>query len=225
MDSYSTRPINCSIPSGDFVILALDTAGPYPVVAAVSAEEDILFAGSGERTRAHAEDLAPLLREALSCGEPSAVAVGRGPGAFTGLRVGLVAAQTLGWAINIAVAGVCSLDVVAVQFGLSDGWAVLDARRDEVYLAQYQRGIRLDGPMVLSKSGAQERIDDQPAVGDTELLRQPDRRARGGTSIDPNALAAVALVACQSRSPEPPEPDYLRSPDVTWSAANSGRSI
>ncbi len=207
------------------MILALDTAGPYPVVAAVSADEDILFAASGERTRAHAEDLAPLLRKAFSRGEPSAVAVGRGPGAFTGLRVGLVAAQILGWAKNIPVAGVCSLDVVAVQSGLSDGWAILDARRDEVYLAQYERGTRLAGPMVLSKSAAQERIDDQPAVGDTELLRQPDRRARGVTSIDPNALAAVALVACHSRSPEPPEPDYLRSPDVTWSSANSGRSV
>ena len=197
------------------MILALDTAGPYPAVAAVTTEGKILFSGSGQRTRAHAEDLAPLLREAFLNGEPTFVAVGRGPGAFTGLRVGIVAAKAIGWAREIPVVGICSLDIVAQQFDLAEGWAILDARRGELYLAKYRQGRRIEGPTVLAKELAKEKIADQISVGDAELLEQPDRRARGTTNIDPQALAVVAFDAYQSGSTEAPEPDYLRAPDVT----------
>ena len=70
--------------------------------------------------RAHTERLAPLIRDTLDAAgatpaDLTDVAVGTGPGPFTGLRVGLVTAVTLGHALGIPVHGVCSLDALAEQ--------------------------------------------------------------------------------------------------------------
>ena len=208
------------------MILAIDTCGPFPVVAAVNSNGTIPFAESGDQPRAHAEDLAPLLRGALAHGNPDCVIAGRGPGAFTGLRVGLVAAQTLAWAREIPAAGICSLDVVAKQYELVDGWAVLDARRGEVFLAPYAAGQRIADPQVLPRLVAQQTVDSGQTCGDYELLTNSDRRARGATALDPRALAEIALQAAEliaaGEEPHPLTPLYLRAPDVTWSASNSG---
>lgn len=209
------------------MILALDTCGPFPVVAAADRDGTVRFAESSQRPRAHAEELAPLLRAALACGDPDLIAAGRGPGAFTGLRVGLVAGQTLAWARNIAAAGVCSLDVIARQFELADGWTVLDARRGEVFLAPYAAGKRTADPQVLQRAAASELVGTDPVCGDEALLTDQDRRARGTTSLDAGALAAVAVQTAEliraGVRPDPLTPMYLRAPDVTWSAANKGR--
>src|SRR5690349_6838366 len=107
----------------------------------------------------HAEQLAPLIDRAM--GEAgvvrqdlTAIAVGVGLGPFTGLRVGLVTARTLGYVLEIPVYGVCSLDVLAVEAvdtgAVDRPFAVAtDARRKEVYLATYSdAGERLTGPVV-----------------------------------------------------------------------------
>src|SRR5690554_2135371 len=76
------------------------------------------------------------------------VVVGTGPAPFTGLRVGLVTARTLGFAWGVPVLGVCSLDALGAQHG--DVTVVTDARRKEVYWARYAHGVRVDGPAVSS---------------------------------------------------------------------------
>ena len=63
----------------------------------------------------HGEQLAPMIEQALrqagaSPTDLTGIAVGVGPGPFTGLRVGMVTARTLGYVLDIPVTGVCSLD-------------------------------------------------------------------------------------------------------------------
>ena len=105
----------------------------------------------------HGEHLAPLIEALLTDNglvrqDLTAIAVGVGPGPFTGLRVGLVTARTLGYVLEIPVYGVCTLDVIAIEAidtgaVTGDFLVATDARRKEVYLAAYDdHGRRLDGP-------------------------------------------------------------------------------
>lgn len=204
------------------MILGIDTSGPVPAVAMVEEGGAVVFARSSRRPRAHAEELAALVREATAVGRPAAVAVGRGPGGFTGLRVGLVTGATLAWAQGLPIAGFCSLDVVAVQNGLVDGWVVMDARRGELFLARYSGARRVSGPAVATRTDAAGLIGAAPAVGDTALLVSAQRRDRGSTLLDPGALAVVSLAAVTADAVQPPEPIYLRRPDVTVSPASAG---
>lgn len=205
------------------MILALDTSGDRAVVALTDDTGATRFAGVGSRPRAHAEELAPLVGQALAVGPATAVVAGRGPGSFTGLRVGLAFAGVFGWARGIPVKGVCSLDPVAVATGLADGWVVLDARRGELFAAPYRAGVRAEPPVVLPRAEAAGLIGAQRAVGDTELLTSDDRRMRGTTVIDPDALATSAARVLAAGADGSLQPDYLRRPDVTWSAAHGVR--
>ena len=119
--------------------------------------------------------------------------------------------------------GVCSLDPVAVATGLADGWVVLDARRGELFAAPYRAGVRAEPPVVLPRAEAAGLIGAQRAVGDTELLTSDDRRSRGTTVIDPDALATSAARVLATGADGSLQPDYLRRPDVTWSAAHGVR--
>ncbi|MDQ2756090.1 MAG: tRNA (adenosine(37)-N6)-threonylcarbamoyltransferase complex dimerization subunit type 1 TsaB, partial [Actinomycetota bacterium] len=133
--------------STPFLLLALDTSTTAITVAlhdgtAVLAEVTVLDA------RGHAEHLAPAVQQALNQASAAAadvtdVAVGLGPGPFTGLRVGIVTARTFALAVGARVHGVGSLDVLAhsaVAGGhVTTGGLLVatDARRKEVYWARY----------------------------------------------------------------------------------------
>src|SRR5206468_1997246 len=93
----------------------------------------------------HAEQLAPAiayLRQEcdVALDHLAAIAVGTGPGLFTGLRVGITTAKVMAQALRIPVVGVPSLDLVAYPLRYSERTivAVLDARRREVFAARYQ---------------------------------------------------------------------------------------
>src|SRR4051812_44527958 len=73
-----------------------------------------------EESRRHARDLVPLIRELLSeqswrARDLGAVIVGRGPGSYTGLRVGLISAKTLAYATGCALLGVDTFAAIARQ--------------------------------------------------------------------------------------------------------------
>ena len=124
-------------------MLAIDTATAQVSVAfgdqgAVLGE--VRLAGG----RRHAEQLAPaidyLRRELdIDLGHLAAIAVGTGPGLFTGLRVGVTTGKVMAQALRIPVVGIPSLDLVAYPLRHSDRMivAVLDARRKEVFHAGY----------------------------------------------------------------------------------------
>ena len=98
------------------MLLALDTATPF-VTVALHDGEDVVVDLTAERALKHAEQLAPLIERALAQAaivrqDLTAIAVGVGPGPFTGLRVGLVTARTLGFALEIPVYGLPILPAI-----------------------------------------------------------------------------------------------------------------
>jgi len=169
---------------------------------------------------AHGEQVAGVVQEALAVADVavaalSVIGVGRGPGPFTGLRVGLAFAETLGWTLGLPVYGVCTLDVLAaeaVDNGIDEPFLVAtDARRKEVYWASYsERGTRLDGPQV---SRPADIATDLPVVGRGAVL-YPDAFPRGCPPEHPSAGVLAQALAEERVEPLDPEPLYLRRPDA-----------
>jgi tRNA threonylcarbamoyladenosine biosynthesis protein TsaB len=152
---------------------------------------------------------------------PTAIAVGVGPGPFTGLRVGLVTARTLALALELPVYGVCTLDVLAVEAVDSgavgeDFLVATDARRKEVYLASYDAdGARLSGPEVLRPADA---ATGSPVVGEGALL-YPEAFPRPVGPARPSAGWLARVVAEERAELLDPDPLYLRRPDAVVNAA------
>jgi tRNA threonylcarbamoyladenosine biosynthesis protein TsaB len=205
------------------VLLAFDTATPY-VTVALRHEDEIVAERRSEQRMKHGEQLAPLIEAVLADAgvarhDLTAIAVGVGPGPFTGLRVGLVTARTLGFVLDLPVYGVCSLDVIALEAAPTIGTdfvVATDARRKEVYLASYdEQGRRLDGPDVLRPADA---ATDRPVAGEGPVLYPeafPDRR----DPVLPSAGWLARAVADELAELTDPEPLYLRRPDAVAPAA------
>jgi tRNA threonylcarbamoyladenosine biosynthesis protein TsaB len=220
-------------------VLALDTSAAASAAVVDDDGRTLATRSSGE-TRRHAEALTPLLDAVLAeSGVPrtalTAVVVGTGPAPFTGLRVGLVTARTLGLALGIPVHGVSSLDALALA--ALDGaeqaevLVVTDARRKEVYWARYRAVVGLGtdpgvelvaGPGVDAPAVVAEQVAaDLRVVGaGTELY--PELLPGTTAVVDPADLARVALARLAVGGPGlelSTEPLYLRRPDAVPPAA------
>jgi tRNA threonylcarbamoyl adenosine modification protein YeaZ len=202
------------------VLLAFDTATPF-VTVALHDGEDAVVELTSERPMKHGEQLAPLIEQAMEQAgivrqDLSAIAVGVGPGPFTGLRVGLVTARTLAFVLEIPVYGVCTLDVLAIEAvdtGAVTGEFVVatDARRKEVYLARYdEAGVRLEGPLVDRPATL---ATDRPVVGEGAAL-YPGSFPNAAGPARPSAGWLARVVAEERAELSDPEPLYLRRPDA-----------
>lgn len=126
-------------------LLALETSGLYGAVAAADdwgVREEIVLQPP-QRT---AQALAPALRQLLeklqwTAQSVECLAVTTGPGSFTGLRVGVVTAKTLAYAVGASVVGVNTLEAIAegLPVELSRATTILDAQRDELFSATWRR--------------------------------------------------------------------------------------
>ncbi|MEQ6900471.1 tRNA (adenosine(37)-N6)-threonylcarbamoyltransferase complex dimerization subunit type 1 TsaB [Nocardioides sp. YIM 152588] len=202
------------------MLLAFDTASPT-VTVAVHDGSDVVAELAGESGMRHGEELAPLIDRALRRAgvvpaDLSAIAVGVGPGPFTGLRVGLVTARTLGHVLQVPVHGVCSLDVLAIHAVAaavvdSPFQVATDARRKEVYLASYdERARRVDGPVVERPAVV---ATDAPVVGEGAAL-YPDAFPNARGPLRPSAGYLARAVVGEYAEILDPEPLYLRRPDA-----------
>ncbi len=128
-------------------LLAIDTATEQMAVAVVVGEQ-VVSAMEAGGARA-SQRLLPLVFEllqtaALTAPQLDAVAFGRGPGAFTGLRTATSVAQGLALGIGCPVLPIDSLAIVAedarLRHGVTELWVVMDARMDEIYAGAYRYG-------------------------------------------------------------------------------------
>ena len=198
------------------MLLAFDTSSPQVTVALADGDDVVAEQASGQ-TMKHGEQLAPLIAAVLdSAGRTrrdlTAIGVGVGPGPFTGLRVGLVTARTMSATLGIPVTGICTLDIVAAAVQSDEGFLVAtDARRKEVYWARYAAsGARHTEPSV-DRPG--DVATGEPVAGRGATL-YPDAFPNPIAPEYPNAADLARLVLAGSAIELPPEPLYLRRPDV-----------
>ena len=188
------------------LILAFDTATEVATSALV-ADGEVL----GERS-SHAvtllEDVDALLRQSgTQTRDVEALAVGIGPGSFTGVRIGLSTARGLAFALDVPVAGISTLDALAA--GAPGALPVIDARRREVFVpgrVLMPAELEIEAGLLCVGSGA---------VRYRELL------AGKGADIPPDAderhlprARFHAELARDFRPADEVEPLYLRLPDA-----------
>ncbi len=156
----------------------------------------------------HAENVGLAVEQALADAgiaiqQVSAIAVGRGPAPYTGLRVGMAAATALSKARSIPLHGVVTLDAIAHSSGNASVLVTSDAKRRELFAACYKSGKRVEGPMLLTEGDLQRYVDFElvQIACDAKLIGAYAQEAIA-SGVDLSDLSAL----------------YLRSPDVTPSA-------
>lgn len=235
------------------MILGIETAVER-VGVALGDSRGVTAAATLASDRRHAESLTPMIKfvldqAGLSMRDLSAVAVDAGPGLFTGMRVGIAAAEALAWALEIPIIGVCSLDVAAINAVTShsaspDTVAVaLDARRGEVYWALYRTSesafpVRLSEPVVGAPDDLAvhlaDRAEDVVCVGSgfhryPETFDAPWMQVLGADHSLPSPENVVRLGVARAvdddASTRTVEPIYLRAPDaeINWQTREAAR--
>ncbi|WP_433387713.1 tRNA (adenosine(37)-N6)-threonylcarbamoyltransferase complex dimerization subunit type 1 TsaB [Micromonospora sp. KLBMP9576] len=219
------------------LVLVVDSSTPAVTAALVRVTADGVATRAYRRTvdaRAHGELLAPQVDAVLAeagarPGDLGAIVAGLGPGPFTGLRVGLVTAATMGQVLDVPTYGVCSLDAIGHPAVAGEPvLAASDARRREIYWAVYDgAGQRIVGPEVSTPAVAAERARDlavTAAVGDgahryADALGLPVRDEP--RYPDPGVLATLAAERIRAGAPsETLTPLYLRRPDAVAATAH-----
>lgn len=129
-------------------ILAIDTSTDATSVAILD-NDAIIKSARHQDPLAHGETLPRIIKEfSAALNNLDLVAVGMGPGPFTGLRSGIAFAQSYALAKGIPWVGVSSLDALAKQFSEPEFIVQVDARRKEVFYAHYQNGNAISEPAV-----------------------------------------------------------------------------
>jgi tRNA threonylcarbamoyladenosine biosynthesis protein TsaB len=126
------------------LVLGIETSTPQTTVA-LGSEQGMLAASLASTGKPNHEVIIPNIQHLLRWSEVSltslgGVAVGLGPGLFTGMRVGIAAAKTLAQVLSIPIAGLASLDVIAfsVRYSRRLICAATDAKRGEIFYAFYR---------------------------------------------------------------------------------------
>jgi tRNA threonylcarbamoyladenosine biosynthesis protein TsaB len=221
------------------IVVALDTASPSTVAGVLLDDGRVVEARddppAGSRGN-HAARLLPLVEHALSqsgaeWGDVARIAVGVGPGGFTGLRIGIATARALAQGNGLPLVPVGSL--AALALGAAGGGipapaiaAVLDARRGEVFAGAWQAGHELLAPAALAPEALAERLAGLAlpvrAVGDGAVRFRAELEGLGvavpadGSSDHRIRAAPLCRLGAEGEPAERDRllPDYLREPDA-----------
>ena len=218
-------------------ILGLDSSGMTASVAVV--EDDLLVAEySVNYKKTHSQTLVPMLNEIAKMTELDmesldAIAIAKGPGSFTGLRIGSATAKGLGFALNKPIVEISTTEGLAYNmFGTNRLICpIMDARREQVYMGLYEfENDTLKTIVAATAEPVEDTINrinamNRPVIflGDgvkvfknklDELLTVPVIYAPAGKNMQSAAsIATLGLIALKKGKAIPASehvPDYLR---------------
>ena len=224
------------------LLLGIETSTPVSSVA-LGSEQGVVATMSLSRGKGHAEFLVPAIRHiseqaGVSMRSLAGIAVGVGPGLFTGMRVGVATAKSLAQALRIPIVATPSLDLLAYEVRWTDRLicATVDARRGEVFCCFYRQvpgGVQriteyVAWPPERLAAEIQARSEDVLYVGNGALVykdRLPHARAefasRAQAFPSAKALIELALPRFMREDTDPLlelEPLYVRKTDaeIAW---------
>ena len=222
-------------------ILALDSSGLVATIAVI--EDDVMVAEYTTcHKKTHSQTLIPMLDEIKKMTELDlktidAIAITKGPGSFTGLRIGCATAKGLGLALNCPLVAIPTVDALAYNMYASNALIcpLMDARREQVYTGLYrfekkdgayemvcelsQRAISIEEIINIVNTWEQEVIflgDGVPAYKEKieAMCRVEYSFAPAGLNrqraSSVGLLGAIAYAKGEVVSADEMEPDYLR---------------
>jgi tRNA threonylcarbamoyladenosine biosynthesis protein TsaB len=216
-------------------LLGLDTSTPAASACVLrddrEAFEVVPAAERLGRPPGHATELMPAVAEVMEragadWGDLDAIAVGVGPGTFTGLRIGIATARALATAAELPLRRVSSLAALAAGIEGPLRLPLIDARRGEVFAALFEDGRELWPPFAASPHDLVARLREAgftPLAAGDGSLRFRGMLEEAGIPVAPQdstAHVVSALHVCQlgedarDEAPEAVLPEYLREPDA-----------
>ena len=210
-------------------LLALETANEQCSVSIVDENKELFFQ-LDTRAKAQTQTILPMVEQGyaqlgLNTADLTAIAFSRGPGSFSGVRINAAVTQALAWSHDLPVIPVSTLQALAQAayrlHGLTAVTAVLDARMNEVYIANFQ----LNEQGIMQAVDAEQLLDYQQAaqvaqfilVGSGSALIKPDALEFKDIMATAQDIAQIARVAAQQQqwvAAEQALPVYLR--DNAW---------
>lgn len=199
-------------------ILACDTSGPYCGTAILVGDE-VIAARHVEMQKGQAETLMPLIEQTLNeaklgYGDLTKLAVGTGPGNFTGIRISVAAMRGLALSLGLPAVGVTLFDALSVG-APRPFLASLQATKNELYVSEIHSDWRSDPVQVKLEEISAPRAAGCVCIGH----RSDEVAALLGVDAQPAAFAPASAIArfAATVTPEPgtrPAPYYLRAPDA-----------
>ncbi len=201
-------------------VLSIDTALQGCVVGLYDYKKGMLAEKTLQMERGQAEQLVPMIEEIVGYyQEIDLIAVTRGPGAFAGLRIGLMCAKTLSMVLNKPVVGVATLKAVRLTANIETPCVtLLETKRHDYYVQIFdEEPTCLDAENIVDRiGGAQCKI-----VGNANQRFQGEVTSRKTLSfinvemISPQAIAELAIQQYEENPNETSTaPIYLRGPEI-----------